>query len=58
MSIDELIVKVTASEKKRTNKQRHALLIKAHVLDENGHYDEKYFRKKTVEKSKAQAQVS
>ena len=58
MSIDELIAKVTASEKNRTNKQRHELLIKAHVLDKNGHYDAKYFSKKTVEKSKVQVQAS
>ncbi len=58
MSIDELIVKVIASEKKRTNKERRELLVKAHVLNQDGYYDAKYFRKETVEKSKIQAQAS
>jgi len=52
MSIDELIAKVKESEKKRTQQQRRELLIKAHILDDNGHYDTRYFRKETVERSK------
>jgi len=52
MSIEELIVKVKEAEKTRTPQQRRELLINAHILDNNGHYDARYFRKETVEKSK------
>ena len=58
MSIDELIAKVQEAEKKRTPKQSRELLVKAHILDENGYYDARYFRKETVEKSKKQAVAS
>ena len=52
MSVDELISKVQEGAKKRTRKQSRELLRKARILDENGYYDARYFRKETVEKSK------
>ena len=58
MSIEELIVKVKEAEKKRTPQQRRELLIKAHILDNDGYYDARYFRKETVEKSKLQTEAS
>ena len=58
MSVDELIAKVQEAEKKRTQKQSRELLIKARILDKNGHYDARYFRKETIEKSKKQAVAS
>jgi len=58
VSIDELIAKVQEAEKKRTPKQSRELLIKARILDKNGHYDSRYFRKETVEKSKKQTMAS
>lgn len=58
MSIEELIVKVQEAEKKRTPKERRELLVKARILDKNGHYDARYFRKETVEKSKLQEVAS
>jgi len=58
MSIEELIIKVQEAEKKRTPQQRLELLIKAHILDKDGHYDARYFRKETVEKSKLQTVAS
>ena len=58
MSIEELILKVKEAEKTRTPQQRRELLIKAHILDQDGHYDARYFRKETVEKSKLQTVAS
>ncbi|BDY14001.1 hypothetical protein [Hydrogenimonas cancrithermarum] len=58
MLVDELIAKVKEAEKKRTPKQSRELLIKARILDKNGYYDARYFRKETVEKSKKQAVAS
>ena len=58
MSIEELIVKVQEAEKKRTPQQKRELLIKAHILDQDGYYDARYFRKETVEKSKLQTVAS
>ena len=58
MSIEELIAKVKEAEKTRTPQQRRELLIKAHILDQDGNYDARYFRKETVEKSKLQTATS
>jgi len=58
MSIEELIVKVQEAEKLRTPQQRRELLIKAHILDKNGHYDARYFREETVAKSKLPTMAS
>ena len=58
MSIEELIIKVKEAEKTRTPQQRRELLIKAHILDQDGYYDARYFRKETVEKSKLQTLAS
>lgn len=52
MSIEDLIVKVTEAEKRRTPKQSQELLVKAKILDENGNYDINFFRKETVERSR------
>ena len=54
MSVDDFIVKVQESEKSRTSEERRELLMKANILDKNGHYDARYFRKETIEKSKLQ----
>jgi hypothetical protein len=56
MSVDELISKVQEGAKKRTRKQSRELLRKACILDENGWYDARYFRKETIEKSKISAE--
>ena len=53
MSLEELMKKIEASSKKRTPKERAALLKKAHIIDEKGRYDAKYFSEATVSKDKA-----
>ena len=56
MSIIELINKAKISASTRTREERVQLLIDAHILDSTGsHYDEKYFSKETVERSKKTA---
>ncbi len=50
MSISELLEKAKASAKLRTHEQNIALLKEAHILDENGIYDSKYFSQETVSK--------
>lgn len=56
MFISELLEKAKASAKLRTRKENIILLRKAHIIDENGYYDPKYFSEETVkndiEKSK------
>lgn len=49
MSISELIEKVEKSANKRSPSERLELLREAHIIDETGNYDSKYFSKKTVE---------
>lgn len=49
MSISELIEKVEKSANKRSQSERFELLKEAHIIDESGNYDSKYFSKKTVE---------
>ncbi|GEM_PF-1930804 len=56
MSIIELIEKAKISASKRSKEERTQLLIDAHILDRTGqHYDEKYFSKETVKRSKDKA---
>ena len=52
MSIDELIKEIQESEKYITKAERRQRLIDARILDQNGHFDARYFRAETVEKSK------
>ena len=52
MSIDELIKEIQESEKYITKAERRQRLIDARILDRNGHFDARYFRTETVEKSK------
>lgn len=48
MSISELIEKIEKSAKKRTKSERLELLKEAHIIDESGNYDSRYFSKKTI----------
>jgi len=52
MSVEELIKEIQESEKHITKAERRQRLIDARILDKNGHYDARYFRAETVEKSK------
>ncbi len=52
MSITELIQKVEASSKTRTNAQRKELLRKAHIIDKDGYYDARFFSAETVAKDR------
>ena len=52
MFIEELIEKIEEREKNITDDERAERLIEARILDENGYYDARYFRKETVEMSK------
>lgn len=56
MSITELMQKVEASSRTRTNTQRKELLRKAHIIDKDGYYDSRYFSAETVAKDRAQKQ--
>lgn len=49
MSISELIEQIEKSAKKRTKSERLELLKEAHIIDEYGNYDSKYFSQKTIE---------
>ena len=55
MSVEELIKRIKEDEKKLTKAERKQRLIEARILDKNGHYDKRYFRAETVEKSKLAA---
>ncbi len=48
MLISELIIRVQEAAKNRTPDENFKLLKEAHILDENGMYDSRYFSKKTV----------
>ncbi|WP_457602845.1 hypothetical protein [Nitratifractor sp.] len=52
MSVEELIKEIQESEKHITKAERRQRLIDARILDQNGHFDARYFRAETVEKSK------
>jgi hypothetical protein len=56
MSITELMQKIEASSKTRTNAQRKELLRKAHIIDKDGYYDARYFSAETVAKDRAKKQ--
>lgn len=48
MSISELLEKAKASAKLRTHEQNITLLKEAHIIDDNGYYDSRYFSEETV----------
>ena len=52
MSVEELIKEIQENEKYITKAERRQRLIDARILDQNGHFDARYFRQETVEKSK------
>lgn len=56
MSITELMQKIEASSKRRTDEQRTNLLRKAHIIDADGYYDARFFSAETVAKDKAKKQ--
>jgi hypothetical protein len=56
MSITELMQKIEASSKTRTNAQRKELLRKAHIIDKDGYYDSRFFSAETVAKDRAKKQ--
>lgn len=56
MSITELMQKIEASSKTRTDAERKKLLRKAHIIDKNGYYDARYFSAETVAKDRAKKQ--
>lgn len=58
MSISELLEKVEKSANKRTPSERLELLKEAHIIDEMGNYDSKYFSKKTVEQDIKKSKTS
>lgn len=51
MPVVDLIARVKSSAKTRTISDRRKLLVSAHILDENGRYDSRFFSKTTVESS-------
>lgn len=56
MSITELMQKIEASSKTRTDAERKELLRKAHIIDKDGYYDSRYFSSETVAKDRAKKQ--
>jgi len=52
MTITELTKKIEESAKKRTRAEEIALLRDAHIIDESGYYDERFFSAETVRKDR------
>jgi len=52
MCIQELTQRVKEAAKRRTPAERANLLKKAHIIDNNGYFSEKYFSEDTVRKDK------
>lgn len=52
MSTAELIKKIQLSQRKITPAQRRQRLINAHILDNNGQFDSRYFSVETVNSKK------
>lgn len=52
MSIKELTAKVKAASSKRNHAARVKMLKKAHIIDSNGYFSERFFSVETVSKDK------
>lgn len=49
MSASDLLTKATEFAKKMTPNDRLVLLKKAHILDDNGIFDSRFFSQKTID---------
>ncbi len=52
MTIEELTEKVKSENETRPYEETFRLLLKARIIDRNGHYHKDFFSEKTVERSK------
>ncbi len=53
MAIEELTTKMRRNELPMTQKERYQLMVKAHIIDEEGYYHPSFFSKETVAKDRA-----